>query len=436
MSKHRITGIKPGSIAEELNMKSGDFVLEINGQPIEDVFDYEFLCRDEYLELLSETAEGEQILFEIEKEEDEDLGLLFDGGLMDQYRSCRNKCIFCFIDQMPPGMRETLYVKDDDWRLSLMMGNYITMTNMTDAEFERVIRRHVSPLYISVHATDPDVRTRMLHNPRAGRLTERLRMLKEAGIRFHCQIVLCPGWNDGEVLDRTLRDLGELWPAACSAALVPVGLTKFREGLEPLTGYDSRSAADLLDRVEPFREAFLRDHGTRFAFPSDEFYCLSGRDLPPDEAYEDYPQIENGVGMLRMFETELMVAAEDEPVASTPPRHLVIACGTSVAQTMRRWCDTLAPEGTTVEVLPIRNRFFGESITVSGLLTAGDLIDQAGRVEADAVLITRSMLRADGDLFLDDMNLTQVQEKFRSPLRVVENTGTGLWRAISGLEGW
>ncbi|MBR4459017.1 MAG: DUF512 domain-containing protein [Clostridia bacterium] len=430
-----IVHVSPGSVADRLGLRAGDRLDLIAGEPVIDQIDYQALTSRSRFDLVFRRGDETRTLH-VRKADWEPLGITLDQSIVSSPRPCANRCVFCFIDQMPPGMRETLYVKDDDWRLSLMMGNYITMTNMTDAEFERVIRRHVSPLYISVHATDPDVRTRMLHNPRAGRLTERLRMLKEAGIRFHCQIVLCPGWNDGEVLDRTLRDLGELWPAACSAALVPVGLTKFREGLEPLTGYDSRSAADLLDRVEPFREAFLRDHGTRFAFPSDEFYCLSGRDLPPDEAYEDYPQIENGVGMLRMFETELMVAAEDEPVASTPPRHLVIACGTSVAQTMRRWCDTLAPEGTTVEVLPIRNRFFGESITVSGLLTAGDLIDQAGRVEADAVLITRSMLRADGDLFLDDMNLTQVQEKFRSPLRVVENTGTGLWRAISGLEGW
>ena len=430
-----IVHVSPGSVADRLGLRAGDRLELIAGEPVIDQIDYQALTSRSRFDLVFRRGDETRTLH-VRKADWEPLGITLDQSIVSSPRPCANRCVFCFIDQMPPGMRETLYVKDDDWRLSLMMGNYITMTNMTDAEFERVIRRHVSPLYISVHATDPDVRTRMLRNPRAGRLTERLRMLKEAGIRFHCQIVLCPGWNDGEVLDRTLRDLGELWPAACSVALVPVGLTKFREGLEPLTGYDSRSAADLLDRVEPFREAFLRDHGTRFAFPSDEFYCLSGRDLPPDEAYEDYPQIENGVGMLRMFETELMMAAEDEPVASTPPRRLVIACGTSVAQTMRRWCDTLAPEGTTVEVLPIRNRFFGESITVSGLLTAGDLIDQAGRIEADAVLITRSMLRADGDLFLDDMTLTQVQEKFRSPLRVVENTGTGLWRAISGLEGW
>ncbi|MBQ6174657.1 MAG: DUF512 domain-containing protein [Clostridia bacterium] len=430
-----IVHVSPGSVADRLGLRAGDRLELIAGEPVIDQIDYQALTSRSRFDLVFRRGDETRTLH-VRKADWEPLGITLDQSIVSSPRPCANRCVFCFIDQMPPGMRETLYVKDDDWRLSLMMGNYITMTNMTDAEFERVIRRHVSPLYISVHATDPDVRTRMLRNPRAGRLTERLRMLKEAGIRFHCQIVLCPGWNDGEVLDRTLRDLGELWPAACSAALVPVGLTKFREGLEPLTGYDSRSAADLLDLVEPFREAFLRDHGTRFAFPSDEFYCLSGRDLPPDEAYEDYPQIENGVGMLRMFETELMMAAEDKPVASTPPRHLVIACGTSVAQTMHRWCDTLAPEGTTVEVLPIRNRFFGESITVSGLLTAGDLIDQAGRVEADAVLITRSMLRADGDLFLDDMTLTQVQEKFRSPLRVVENTGTGLWRAISGLEGW
>ncbi len=431
----RITHVAPGSIADRLGLRAGDMLIRIAGEPVIDQIDYQALTASERfgIEL---TRGGEPLTLQVRKADWEPLGITLDQDVMARPRPCQNHCVFCFIDQMPPGMRETLYVKDDDWRLSLMMGNYITMTNMTDAEFDRVLRRRVSPLYISVHATDPEVRTRMLRNPRAADLMPRLRKLKETGIRFHCQIVLCPGWNDGPVLERTLRDLAELWPAARSAALVPVGLTRFREKLEPLRGYDRDSAAALLDRAEPLRREFLERLGTRFAFPSDEFYCLSGRDLPPDEAYEDYPQIENGVGMLRQFETDLRYAAEEDPVAETALRTLLIACGTSVAPVMRRWSEDLAPRGTKVTVQPILNRFFGETITVSGLITGGDLADQVKEAVADAILIPANMLRAEGDLFLDDMTLRDVQARIRSPLRVVENTGEALWRALSGLEGW
>ena len=317
----RITHVSPGSIADRLGLRIGDQLVSIAGEPVIDQIDYQALTAGETFDLELSRG-GEPLLVRVRKADWEPLGITLDQDVMARPRPCANRCVFCFIDQMPPGMRETLYVKDDDWRLSLMMGNYITMTNMTDAEFDRVLRRRVSPLYISVHATDPEVRVRMLKNPRAAQLMPRLQKLKENGIRFHCQIVLCPGWNDGDVLLRTLEDLAALRPAACSAALVPVGLTRFREGLEPLKGYDRESAAALLDLVEPFRLESLRRYGTRFAFPSDEMYCLAGRPLPPDEAYEDYPQIENGVGMLRMFETDRRFAAEDEPVAETKPRNL------------------------------------------------------------------------------------------------------------------
>ncbi|MBR5344809.1 MAG: DUF512 domain-containing protein [Clostridia bacterium] len=431
----RITHVTLGSIADRLGLKAGDQLVRIAGEPVIDQIDYQALTAGETFDL-ELTRGGEPLLVRVRKADWEPLGITLDQNVMAKPRPCANRCVFCFIDQMPPGMRETLYVKDDDWRLSLMMGNYITMTNMTDAEFDRVLRRRVSPLYISVHATDPEVRVRMLKNPRAAQLMPRLQKLKENDISFHCQIVLCPGWNDGDVLVRTLEDLISLRPAACSAALVPVGLTKFREGLEPLQGYDRESASALLDLVEPIREEFLKEYGTRFAFPSDEMYCLAGRPLPPDEAYEDYPQIENGVGMLRMFETDLRFAAEDEPVAETKPRNLVIACGTSVALIMQGWCDELAPKGTKVRVLPILNHYFGESITVTGLITGGDLVEQTRDIEADAILIARNMLRAEGDLFLDDMTLAEARAALRSPLRVVDNTGEALWRAISGLEGW
>ena len=331
-------------------------------------------------------------------------------------------------------MRDTLYVKDDDWRLSLMMGNYITMTNISDQELDRIIRRKVSPLYVSVHCTDPDMRVKMLRNPKAGQIMDNLRLLKHNGIRFHCQVVLCPGWNDGDVLMQTLRDLESLTTAACSVALVPIGLTKYRDGLPYIKPYDRDMARALLEQVKPLQEDYLRRLGTRFVFPSDEFYCLAGAPLPQDEEYEDYPQIENGVGMLRMFETDLRFAAEDDPVEKTPPRRLVIACGTSVAPFLQEMADRYAPKGTTVTVRPIINRFFGETVTVSGLITGQDLVAQCADVEADEILITRSMIRNEGDLFLDDMTVDEVRQALPAPLRITENSGAGFWRAISGLE--
>ena len=430
-----IVHVEPHSVADRLGIRVGDVLETIAGEALIDQIDYQALTAGERFDLTL-LRDGAELTLHVRKEDWQPLGVVLDQDIAAAPRPCANRCVFCFIDQMPPGMRRTLYVKDDDWRLSLMMGNYITMTNMTDAEFDRVLRRRVSPLYISVHATDPQVRTAMMKNPRAAELMPRLRRLKEAGLRFHCQVVLCPGWNDGAVLDRTLAELSALWPAASSVALVPVGLTRFREKLEKLTPYDRAGAAALLDQAEPWRARFLREMGTRFVFPSDEFYCLSGRDLPPDEAYEDYPQIENGVGMLRLYRDALYAAAEDAPVARTRPRELVLACGASLAPLLQRWCDELAPAGTRVRVKPILNHYFGTSITVTGLITGGDLVEQLKDERADAFLIARNMLRAEGDLFLDDLSLTDAQAALPAPLRVVDNTGEALWQAIAGLEGW
>ncbi len=430
----KITHVEKDSIAAELGLEAGDLLVSIAGEPIIDQIDYQALTAQAVFDMVVEHPGYPPRRVHVTKEDWEPLGLTLDQTIVACPRECANHCVFCFIDQMPPGMRKTLYVKDDDWRLSLMMGNYITMTNISRQELDRIIRRKVSPLYISVHATDPEVRTKLLRNRHAGEVMERLRLLRDNGIRFHCQIVLCPGWNDGEVLARTLRDLSGLWPAAQSAALVPVGLTRFREGLEQVTPYSRETAEELVRSVQPLQEQFLRELGTRFVFPSDEFYCLSGLPLPEDEAYEDYPQIENGVGMLRMFETDLRYAAEDYPVERTAPRRLVIACGTSVARVMQGWCDKYQPEGTAVKVHPILNRFFGETVTVTGLITGQDLVDQLQDEVCDEILICRNTIRNEGDLFLDDMTLDEVRSRLPAPLRVVENTGEAFWRAISGLE--
>ena len=426
-----IVRVEEGSIAQQLGIRAGDSLVRIAGEPIIDQIDYQALVAQEHFSLETE-RDGKAMSFTVNKEDWEPLGISLDQSIVLSPRPCANRCVFCFIDQMPPGMRRTLYVKDDDWRLSLMMGNFITMTNITEAEFDRILRRKVSPLFISVHATDPEVRTRMMRNPRADQIMVRLRRLKEAGLRFHCQFVLCPGWNDGEVLRRSLEDVSSLWPAARSAALVPVGLTRFREGLDKVEPYDREGAAALVRQAQAMQKDFLARFGTRFVFPSDEFYCLSGLPLPSDEEYEDYPQIENGVGMLRLFETDLRYAAEEYPVEQTPPRELVIACGTSVAPLMQAWCDELAPSGTRVRVRPILNRFFGESVTVTGLLTGGDLVQQLRGETCDEILICRNMIRAEGDLFLDDMTVDAVRAALPAPLRVVENTGEAFWKAVSG----
>ncbi len=429
-----ITHVQPGSIAERAGLRPGDIMHRIAGEPVIDQIDYQALTASASFTMDIVTSEGTAKTIHIRKKDWEPLGITLDQSIVSAPRPCTNHCIFCFIDQMPPNMRRTLYVKDDDWRLSLMMGNYITMTNISDQEFDRIIRRRVSPLYISVHATDPDVRIAMMRNPRAGQIMERLRLLKDAGLHFHCQVVLCPGWNDGEILQKTLRDLASLHPCAVSAALVPIGLTRFREGLPCIKPYTRDSAKEILDQAMVWQDMFLKELGTRFVFPADEFYCLAGQDLPEDEAYEDYPQLENGVGMLRMFETDLRFAAEDDPVEETEERHLVIACGTSVARIMQQWCDELQPRGTHVQVKPIVNRFFGESVTVTGLITGGDLIDQLKDVSCDAICICRNMIRNEGDLFLDDVSVDTVRSRLPAPLKIVENTGEAFWRAISGLD--
>ena len=426
-----ITHVQPGSIAERIGLRTGDRLDAIAGEPVIDQIDYQALTAQSRFDMAVTRADGTAATLRVRKQDWEPLGLTLDQSIVSSPRPCKNHCVFCFIDQMPPGMRKTLYVKDDDWRLSLMMGNYITMTNIDDAEFDRIIRRRVSPLFISVHTTDPELRVRMLRNPHAAQIMDRLRQLKDSGIRYHCQVVLCPGWNDGDALLRTLDDLRGLYPAAQSVALVPIGLTKFRDGLPYIKPYDSSMAAALIEQVRPIQQRCLEEIGTRFVFPADEFYCLSGLPIPEDEEYEDYPQIENGVGMLRMFETDLRFAAEDDPVAETPGRHLVIATGTSVAPFLQRLADQYAPKGTTVTVKPIINHFFGESVTVAGLITGRDLVEQLQGVTADEILIVRSMIRAEGDLFLDDMTVDEVRRALPAPLRLTESSGEDFWRAIS-----
>jgi putative radical SAM enzyme (TIGR03279 family) len=353
--------------------------------------------------------------------------------LISKPRCCRNHCVFCFIDQMPPSLRQTLYVKDDDWRLSLMMGNYITLTNIPDAEMDRIIRRHASPLYISVHATDGETRQRMMKNPSAVRIMEHLARFKKEGIRFHCQIVLCPGINDGSVLDKTLQDLISLYPAASSVALVPVGLTSHRASLDKLVPYTKDDAAALIERIKPFARQCMEKYGTSFVFPADEFFCLSGIPLPAEAEYEDFPQIENGVGLLRLFISDVEQAHEENLTPDGSIKHITIACGVSVAPYLRELAGRFAPKQIQIQVVPIRNDFFGQTVTVTGLITGRDLVSQLKATQTDRILICANMLRAEGDLFLDDMSLEEARQALPAPLHVIPNSGKAFYKALYGI---
>ncbi len=422
--RHVITGILEGSAAQRHGLLAGDTLLQINGEDVQDEIDYQALGAQPEVVLTIERNGTEKTVV-MNKADWEPFGLQFGDSMVLKPRTCRNHCVFCFIDQMPPGLRPTLYVKDDDWRFSLMMGNYITLTNIDDTEFDRILKRRASPLYISVHATDPELRKRMMNNRFAGDILQRLTRLKDAGLRFHCQIVCCPGINDGEVLMKTLEDLLSLAPAAQSVAIVPVGLTKFRKDLAALTPFDAVSAKALLTQLLPFQARCRDTLGTTFAFASDEFYCLSAEALPPAEWYEDYPQIENGVGMLRLFEEQMQEASEDDSSSASDEKiTFVIATGVSAAPHIRRLSKRYAPENTTVHVVTIRNHFFGETVTVSGLLTGGDVLDQLSPAllqQADKLLISGSMLRHERDLFLDDMTLAEFERRLPLPVRITDD---------------
>ena len=430
--EHRIQAVQPGSIGEELELAPGDVVLAVNGQELEDVFDYEFLCRDEYVELRVRRQNGEDVIFEIEKEEDEDLGIVFENGLMDEYRSCRNRCVFCFIDQMPKGMRETLYFKDDDARLSFLQGNYITLTNLGEKDLERLIRYRMEPINISVHTMNRELRCRMLHNRFAGKALEAMDRLREAELLMNGQIVLCPGYNDGPELADTLEKLTGYLPYLRSVSVVPVGLTQFRQGLTPLQPVTPEIARQTIRTVEAFQRKIYPEAGIHFVHASDEFYLLAGEELPEAERYDGYPQLENGVGSLRLlwdeFEEALQAA---QPEAH--PEEISVGTGLLAApwiSRMARLAEQKFP-GLTVHVYPVKNTFFGESITVAGLLTGKDLREQlSGKNLGSRLLLPVTMLRSGEEVFLDDVTLDQLQKALQVPVNIVKSSGASLLAAF------
>ena len=429
---HIIEAVEEGGIAAELGIEPGDRLLSIDGHEIEDIFDYQFYVEEEELLLLIEKPDGEQWELEIEKDPDEQLGITFEQGLMDDYRSCRNKCIFCFIDQMPPGMRETLYFKDDDSRLSFLQGNYITLTNMSDRDVERIVRYRLEPINISFHTTNPELRCRMLHNRFAGEALKKVDILYQGGIEMNGQIVLCKGINDGEELERSIRDLGAYFPLLRSVSVVPVGLTKYREGRCPLEPFTKEDAKKVLEVIRRWQEKFYREYGLHFIHAGDEWYLLAEEEVPGEEQYDGYLQLENGVGMLRLLLNEFEEGYAKLETAAVQGE-ISIATGKLAYPYIRRMAERMEEKypGLCIHVYQIRNDFFGEKITVSGLITGQDIISQLkGKNLGSCLLLPCSMMKADEDVFLDDYTVKDVSEALQVRIDIVKSSGQDLIDSI------
>ena len=423
--EHIIKAVEPLSIAEELGIEAGDKLISINDNVIEDVFDYHYLVNDEELVVLIEKADGEEWELEIEKDYEEDLGITFEQGLMDEYRSCRNKCIFCFIDQMPKGMRETLYFKDDDSRLSFLQGNYITLTNMSDHDVERMVQYHLEPINISFQTTNPELRCKMLHNRFAGEALKKVDKLYEGGIHMNGQIVLCKGVNDGEELERSIRDLTKYLPYLQSVSVVPVGLTKYRDGLYPLEPFSKEDAIKVLDTIENWQKKIYEEYGLHFIHAGDEWYILAERQMPEEERYDGYLQLENGVGMLRLLMNEFDEALADLE-GDDRKAEVSIATGKLAYPYLEKMIEKLQVKFPNVKVhlYWIRNDFFGEKITVAGLVTGQDLMAQLqGQELGSKLLVPCNMLRDGEEVFLDDVTLTQVKDSLQVEIDIVKSSG-------------
>ena len=431
---HIIKNVLPGSIAEELEISAGDKLLAINDQEIEDVFDYHFLANEEYLTVLIEKPDREQWELEIEKEYEEDLGIEFEQGLMDEYRSCRNKCIFCFIDQMPKDMRETLYFKDDDSRLSFLQGNYVTLTNMSDHDIDRIIRYHLEPINVSFQTTNPELRCEMLHNRFAGEALKKVDKLYEGGITMNGQIVLCKGINDGEELERSIRDLMKYAPQLQSVSVVPVGLSKYRDGLYPLLPFTKEDAKEVLHIIHKWQKKAYEEFGIHFIHGGDEWYILAEEELPEEERYDGYLQLENGVGMLRLLMNEFEEGYESLN-GDERDREVSIATGFLAYPYIQRMADRIMEKypKSKLHVYGIRNDFFGELITVSGLITGQDLIGQLkGKALGEKLLLPCNMLRIEEQDFLDDVTLQDVKDALQVPVDIVKSSGQDFIDAVLG----
>ena len=423
--EHIISSVAPGSIAQEMGIEPGDRLLEVNGKSPEDVFDYRYLMNEEEILVLIRKANGEEWELEIEKEYEDDLGIEFENGLMDDYRSCRNKCIFCFIDQLPKGMRSTLYFKDDDSRLSFLQGNYLTLTNMSEHDIDRIIQYKLSPINISFQTMNPELRCKMLHNRFAREIFDKVKRLKDAGIIMNGQIVLCRGVNDGAELERSIRELTAYMPQLESVSVVPVGLTRYRDGLYPLEPFTKEDACEVLDLIHGWQEKLYKEWGNHFIHAGDEWYILAERPIPEEKTYDGYLQLENGVGMVRLLDEEVAqtlagMTGDDRKI------HRTIATGELAAPFLRKHVESVRKKypNVDIQVFAIKNEFFGGKITVAGLITGTDLISQLkGKDLGDRLLLTNHMLKSGEPVFLDDVTVDDVQNALQIKVSIVESSG-------------
>ena len=427
--------VEPDSIAEELGLEPGDTIVKINETEIKDVLDYRFLINDEYITLTILTKQGEEAEVEFEKDAYEPLGVEFENSLMDKPLHCTNKCVFCFIDQLPKGMRESLYFKDDDTRLSFFQGNYVTFTNLDDDEIERIIRLRISPINISVHTMNPELRVKMLKNPKASRLPEIMKRLYDNGIIMNCQIVLCPGYNDGDELTYTISELYKMRECVKSLSVVPIGLTRHREGLCPMEAVDSEKAKELIREVSKWQKKAMEEIGTGFVYASDEIYLKAGYEIPHSDTYHGFPQIENGVGMIASLREEFYDALADAP-ETCPDRNVTLVCGTAPYDFLSSLKDAVKEKYPNIDITveKITNDFFGHEITVSGLLCGCDIITQLKeRKFGDTLIITKNMLRDGENVLLDDITTDDIEKALGVKIVAVSDDGYELLDAILGM---
>ena len=439
--KNIITVVEEGSIAEELDIRPGDVLISVNSEKIEDIIEYKYLTADEYVELEIINSDNETVIYEIEKDIDEDIGIDFENPIIDSVKTCRNKCVFCFVDQLPNNMRETLYIKDDDSRLSFLQGNFITMTNMFDKEIDKMIKYKISPVNISVHTTNRDLRIKMLGNRFAGDILEKMKKLRDADITMNAQVVLVKGLNDEEELKKTVRDLSDLYPQLSSMAIVPLGITRHREGLEKLELFDKQSSGRVIDQIGSIQKELLERLGTRFVFLSDEFYVMAEREIPSSEYYEQFIQLENGVGLIaklkaefddylkKMDTSDIFSAKADNTVS----RKISIATGVSAYGFIKQLSSQLMErfENLEINVYKINNDFFGNTITVSGLITASDIIAQLKNKDlGECLILPRSMMKQDEDIFLDDLTPNDVESSLGLPVIIADTDGKSFIDAV------
>ncbi|TAH72199.1 MAG: DUF512 domain-containing protein [Anaerolineaceae bacterium] len=433
---HIIKEVEAGSIADELGLTPGDELITINDTSIKDVLDYHYIIKDEFLNVLIKKPDGEEWELDIEKDYDDDLGIIFEDGLMDSYSSCRNKCIFCFIDQMPPNMRDTLYFKDDDARLSFLQGNYITLTNLSDEEVDRIIFYKLSPINISIHTTNEDLRCRMLKNRFAGSSLSKMQRLKDAGITMNGQIVLCKGWNDKDELEKTIHDLSAFLPEMQSVSVVPVGLTKFRDKLTPLEPFSKEDAIEVIETIHRWQNIFLTHYKTRFIYCGDEWYINAGLPIPDEESYEGYPQIENGVGLIRSFTDEFYQCFNEDIPGDEREKELSIATGVLASPYISQMANEIMNKypGIKIHIYTIENDFFGKNITVAGLLTGGDIIKQLQNKRlGKSLLLPDVLLRHGESILLDDITIEDIERTLQTRISIVQSDGKSFIDTILNL---